>query len=307
MIYEGRSFFSGKLDGKTLKDFFINRYDLETAKERIAAVEELLQTTFFDEYFDKHFKVKLNGSDQLSSGINVCQSLEKLADYILNCKEIRDERKNNQVEYRIYKNQYEFYERTKRESNVSDDKILDFLKDENKNHYLSNDQVITTKDLEENSECGEILRQYNIMLEQCKKIPKFSTMLAQSKMVREDMIITKNKLKGTFDLADMSKLNIFPDYDNFDWKNTDHVKQLLSVKREFKTEDNLSHLLLALDEYIKRMYDEKILDKQAYLIAKLVRKGYKQSEICEMLDLKKSNLNHKIKKIVEKISTYAEN
>lgn len=305
-ICEGRTFFQGELDGKRLNDFFINKYELLTAEERINAVNELLQTNYFTEYFDKHFKVKLNASDELSSGINVCQTLEKLADYILNCKEVKDERKAREVEYRFYKNKYEFYERTKRE-NSGGDNIIDFLKDENKNFYLSNDQKITKEDLEEQTEVGRILREYDVMLEQCKKIPQFNKMLTQSKLVREDMLIAKNQLKGTIQMSGSSSGMHFAEFDSFDWNCEDHIKELLPMHKEFNPEDNLCHLLLALETYIKEMHDKNKLDDMEYLICKLLRANYKQHEICDMLDIKKSFLSRKIKKICQKISVYAKN
>lgn len=305
-ICEGRNFFQGKLDGKDLKDFFITKYDLLTAEERISAVNELLANEYFTEYFDKYFKVKLTTSDTLSGGINVCQTLEKLADYILNCQEVKDERKARQVEYRFYKNKHEFFERTKRE-NASNDGIVDFLADENKNFYLSNEQKITEDDLSENSECGRILREYDVMLEECKKIPSFNKMLTQSKLVREDMLITKNDLKGTITLSGSGGGKNFGAFDDFNWKDSEQVKIILSMTKDFNPEDNLSHLLLSLDLYIKNMYKAGLLDKQEYLICKLLREGYKQQEICTMLDVKKSFLSQKIKKVSSKISDYADN
>lgn len=306
MIYEGRSFFSGELDGKTIKNFFINKYDLLTAEERIAAVNELLETDFFNEYFDKHFKVKLTSGDQLSSGINVCQTLEKLADYILNCQEVKDERKTRNVEYRFYKNKAEFFERTKNDTACSDD-VLDFLQEEGKNFYLSNNQVITKEDLNENSECGEILRQYDMMLENCKKMTSFNKMLRNSKSVREDMLITKNQLKGTIEVSGSNTGKHFSTYDSFDWKNPNHVKELFTMHRDFHPEDNLSHLLLSLENYIEEMYKCKKLTETEYKIIKALRKGYKQVEISEILKIKKSMMNQLIRGISRKISKFANN
>jgi hypothetical protein len=97
-----RSKFDGKLNNKTIYDFKKQLdYNL-SQKKRIQLVKNILYTQngmiqehldpYFEEFFEQnnqggidisHFKVGLNKKDNLSENNNVCNELEKMANYIL--------------------------------------------------------------------------------------------------------------------------------------------------------------------------------------------------------------------------------
>lgn len=110
MLPNGR--FDGALGGKTIRDFMDSvDYTLMKTEDRVAKLKEVLYTqghskefldVFFEMYFDQekavpHFKVALNKSDALSENLQVCKSLQMLANYLLFNKE--ELQKNDYSDY----------------------------------------------------------------------------------------------------------------------------------------------------------------------------------------------------------------
>lgn len=334
MSFDGRDFFVSKINEKSLRDFQIKNYENDSLEYRKKIVEDLLEVAkddsgrnFFQTYTDDYFKVNLNARDSLSENINVHQRLELLADYLLNSKEIREERKSEKTQYYFYMNKEEFKLRTNREFLLNNMNTADFKSDnvDNVIHYLLGKQknvkskkiqIITNKDLKEDSYCGQVLRDYNVLknrVDYLLKNPKESKLkrykiTSMKKSINDDMYITKKDLKGIFGEKpkNLIKDTTIPSWEMFDFKNKDHVKRLIYIQKEFIPDDDVSILLLDLDMTIEKLAKNKKITKHQYEVVKLIRKGYKNIEICDLKQIKKPRITAIVNAVVFKINKHFE-
>lgn len=76
--------FKAKLNGKTIDEIMSKLdYTISDFDSRIKIVKEICEDEYFIEYFDNYFKVSPNTTDQTSIDDNICNSLERVADYLL--------------------------------------------------------------------------------------------------------------------------------------------------------------------------------------------------------------------------------
>lgn len=317
-MFENRNFFKGEIDATTINNIKILDYKETTYLGRLKIVEKALkETNFFTTYIDKYYKTGLTSKDYLSSQINVFKKLEQITDYLLSASDVKASKEK--VEYCFYKNKHFFQQKIKEQrvpivnSKDCEIEVIDFLLLKNQNHYLSKNQIITKKDLQRQDYVGQILREYNEIYETLKDKNNnklfFGRKIMAMKEIKEDMILTKNMLDKPIEFFDDSLAFQKNNYDNFDWKNPNHVKAILQMNRDLNPEDDLSHIILDLDIYIKKIYggqQNKTKTKQ-YKILKLLRQGYSQQEICNILNDTNCNINRIIKTIVKNICNYAEN
>lgn len=330
MRFEGREFFNSKINNSKLTDYNIGNYENDSLEYRKQNIEKILnQTTdehgrnFFEAYEDDFFKVNLNCGDSLSGNINVHQKLEIFADYLLNSKEIREERKSEKTQYYFYMNKEEFKLRTNKEIliesmkpdyNSNIDNVIHFLLEKPKNTKIKKDQFITAKDLKEDSYCGEVLRQYKQILDRIDYLLKNPQdtffkrykITSLKKSITDDMISVKRDLKGIFGdkPRNLLKDSTCPSWDEFDFKNKEHVKRLIYIQKEFIPDDDVSILLFDLDMTIEKLYKMRSLTKHQYEIIKMIRQGYKNIEICNIKQIAKPRMTAIVNTVVHKINKY---
>lgn len=334
MGFDGREFFTSEINNYSLRDFQIADYKNDNLEYRKKVIEELLNQTqdesgrnFFETYNDNYYKVNLKAQDSLSGDINVHQKLELFADYLLNSKEIREERKEEKTKYYFYMNREEFKLRTKREllinniqssnynTNDNDvDNVIYFLLSRAKNVKMQKLQQVTNADLVEDNYCGQILREYNVIRDKVNYLlqyPEESSLkryklTAMKKSINDDMLLVKKNLKGIF--GDKPKNLIqdstVPSWYMFDFTNKEHVKKLLYLQKEFIPDDDVSLLLLDIDITIETLHNNNLITKHQYEIVRLIRTGYKNIEICDMKQIKKPRITAIVNAVVYKINKY---
>lgn len=306
--YDIYSYFSGSLNNVNLADLYLKSedYKIHTLKERLALIERKMSDGFLENYFDNYFKVKLNSGNNLSAENNVCRLIESYANYLLNSEELKQERKTT-LEYRFYRNEKEFKLRTSKEVSMEDDpNIIHFLCSAKKNDYILEDYKITKFDLDRDDFLGSVLREYNKLIEILNGSVREKDKREIGR-IKDDMILTKLAYTKPIDWGN-HKSSFFPNtYDCFDWKNPNHVKELLTVKRDLNPECNLSHLVLSLDNYIKEMKKKKMFKLKQIKILDMYINGFNQSEISKEVGIKQPSVSKQINKLAEKISNYAEN
>lgn len=331
MRFDNRHIFEGDLNGQKLGNFKQYDYNTKDLESRLKFVNNKLKEkidddglNFFENYIDRHYKDKLSGNDELSENHAVFKSLENMANYLLGSTEIRELRKSEEQQYRFYVDETEFKLRTQKEqlfenlsanNEMSTDNVIHFLLSPyTENYKLSPNLTITSKDLNDGSECAEILKCYNDFLKHINvqlrnpsekyKGKRYILTKAKSEVLG-DMLLTKTQLKGIIKAKHVLKDSGEIDWDCFDWKNHRHVKELLYTNIGFHPENNLSFYSLDLERLVKDMVKNKKLTKSEHQIYSYIRKGCKNNEIAEILKVRRTYISNSVAVIVKKISDYA--
>lgn len=244
MVTSSKNTFIGVLDGTDINE--INQkinYDKTKLEDRKKVVNDILDNTeFYSVYYTDHFKTPVTASDPLSSDINVCRSLERMASYLLMSDEIKQEEDKEKTQYVFHTNPASFKKKVEKERSIEsivnsndgqlEDSIIHFLKKQEPNHKKSKNQFISNRDLKRPDELGRILRDYNRFLEYITSEIKRKDniinryLLTTTKgQITNDMVYTKDSYLGTFGydskvLPDLRSI----DYDCFDFTNMIHVK-----------------------------------------------------------------------------------
>lgn len=337
MSFENRHIFKGKINNKSLEDFRKFDFNVNDLEERKKIVEQLLDSekdefgrTFFEAYFDDRYKVDLSKNEELSEKNNVCQTLEAMANYLLGSKEIREQRKEERQQYFFYMDSHEFKMRTNKEQSLTshienmkngaddlknEDNIIHFLLNKPKNTKKPKNQVITNKDLKEDSYCGQVLRDYNrylMFIDRELKHPdqfkgqRYKLTKIKSEL-QNDMIYTKNHLKGTIgEQRHLLEESSEPDWSKFDWTNRAHIKELLFLKVDFDIDNEVSFLAWDLEALVKLMREENEISEKEYRAFKLIRQGFIQNELSEFIGIKKSAISSLTNKLIDKICVWGE-
>lgn len=330
--------FRGKINNKCISNYKNINYKITELDKRLLEVTNLLEMdsdkNFFIEYFDNYFNVNLAEFDELSENNNICTFLESLANYILGSNEVRSERKNSNFKYRFFIDKSEFKERTKKEDSLhgkmnnningeksdSESNIINFLLKSN-NNKLAKAQIINNEDLEENSFCGQTLRNYKSYLDfidkELLKIKLKKPTLLEGKRyiltrlkkdIYYDMIYCKTSLKGTFGekLRFPISETTVPSLEKFDWHEESHIKQLLFMKRDFNPNDDISFLVIDLENIIEILKINKFTKRECTVI-EYIKLGYSISEIKDKLMITQQSVSGIVKNIVKKIQDYTLN
>jgi len=331
MGFDNRHIFSGKINGMSLNDFRHFDYKKTSVNERLKYVENMLESSkdenglnFFENYICTHYKSKLNSTDELSENNNVFKALENMANYILGSDEVREERKNSETKYKFYIDESEFKIRTQKEqlfenvannNDMSSENVIHFLLTSKNENYKTVSAVnVTSKDIHEDSYCGEVLREYNKLLTHVNKQIKNPDekykgkryLLTKAKReLLADMLLTKIQLKGIIKPKHVLKDSTVISWELFDWKNHSHVKELIYVQCSFHPENELSFYILDLDLLVKDMIKENKLTPSERKIYKMIRSGYKNNEIADILKVRRTYISNTVAVIVKKISKYA--
>ena len=293
-------------------------YNKTNLDDRKKIVNEILETGYYTEYFDERFKVNLNSTDNLSEHDYTCNSLERLANYLLNSDEIKDEKKSDDFEYKFYSDEEAFNKAINKEPKIDgmgdggyqQDNIIHFLKKENRNYKKSKDQVINKSDLARDDELGQVLRSYTDYLEKVtielnthkeSKLSRFK-LTEISGSIKQDMINSKNILLGVFGFKTNAEESCEVNWDLVDFKNPHHVKALLYMKPGRRADEDLMYLI---DEFLEILFLASPTKLQREIID-LMRDNKGPTEIGNELGISKQRVVKNINMLVKRICRLVE-
>lgn len=193
-------------------------------------------------------------------------------------------------------------EGSRTEENDGGEEILHYLIREQKNYKKAKKQTITKDDLERDDLLGEVLREYQVGLDQIRKDihVKDGKKFLRSRaiyQIKNDMTYTKDVLKGTFGYHTHPVESTEYDLDFIDFTNPVHVKALLPLKMEFNPQQELSIILLDFQEVIERTD----LTETERLIIEMMRDNMKNVDIGIEFGMNPTQIHRAIAKIVKKI------
>ncbi|MGG2090850.1 hypothetical protein ABFY59_28610 [Priestia aryabhattai] len=333
MAFSQQLNFLGTLDGTDVNK--INKkidYRKTKLEERKQIVENILNNTeFYTEYFSGFFKTNLNSKDPLSSGVNVCKSLERMVDYLLSSDEIKREKDTEKAQYAFHTNTYYFQKKIDREQSIEalsetqgsgrSEFILHLLQEGERHYKKEKKQVISKKDLAHDGLLGEILRDYNTYEEfitnELKRKEKSNfnryNLTKIKGQIFHDMIYIKNYFLGAFDF-DLKTFAESTDYatDVFDFTNELHLKGgvietesgttlvakgLLFFRPSHDLNSNFNHTLWDLQNTI----DSAKLTNFEKIVLESYRNGLTQEEIALQLNTYQKKISRTISTIARKI------
>lgn len=332
MAFSAQQNFVAEIDGTTVME--LNKkldYKITSLEDRKKLVEDILNNTkFYEGYFSDYFKAGLTTRDALSSDVNVCKSLNAMANYLLNSKEIKQMDDSEETKYVFYTDEHQFEKKIRREVSIegfstdsddSSENVIHFLKRETKNHKKPKTQKILKKDLARDDFLGEVLRSYQafneFITEELKKgkNSKHSRFLLSKikNQIDNDMIYSKDHLLGVwgYDLKAFSESTVL-NVDVFDFSNVKHLhgtdleirgkrvfaKGLLYFKPTDDYTDDFNLVLIDLKNLIKRANLTAIEE----LILAGVQSGLPKKVVAEMLNVNPMKITRTMILIAEKVA-----
>ena len=336
MYLDNNNNFYGKIGGKHIGNFLNFNYKLNTCEERIAFVNEVLEmykvdgVEFYHEYFDevydqerKHSKIDLviDKSKSTYTTSNIASSLELIANYILAVDDVDDK-----VNYKIYTSE-ELFKRACQEFNVINDVAkanggLDMKYEEEgnkgveafpffqlpKNYKKVKDLKLEKEDLEKYPPMKDYYEFYNYLKEESKRLWGTKN-LSKEEMVRrgkikkllpeikKDMMDAKKQLQMPIIWKSPLKDNGGADYDLLDMFDKEVVKELLRVHKGVDLQDDLSCILVDLENLINKI---EFTDKQRKVL-ELWSNGLATGEISKKLKLDPSTITKCLNGVVDLI------
>ena len=336
MYLDNNNNFYGKIGGKHIGNFLNFNYKLNTCEERIAFVNEVLEmykvdgVEFYHEYFDevydqerKHSKIDLviDKSKSTYTTSNIASSLELIANYILAVDDVDDK-----VNYKIYTSE-ELFKRACQEFNVINDVAkanggLDMKYEEEgnkgveafpffqlpKNYKKVKDLKLEKEDLEKYPPMKDYYEFYNYLKEESKRLWGTKN-LSKEEMVRrgkikkllpeikKDMMDAKKQLQMPIIWKSPLKDNGGADYDLLDMFDKEVVKELLRVHKGVDLQDDLSCILVDLENLINKI---EFTDKQRKVL-ELWSNGLATGEISKKLKLDPSTVTKCLNGVVDLI------
>jgi len=119
------------------------------------------------------------------------------------------------------------------------------------------------------------------------------------KQIKDDMVYAKDSLLGTFGYNSNPTETTISDLDSIDMKNPVHVKALLSLRVKFDPNNELSFIILDLDDVI-----QKVLNDDEKMIVEMLRDDFQVKEIASELDITYKSCQYRIRKITEKLASF---
>ena len=316
--YSTSPFFIAELDGHHIKDFFKMDREKNSLEDRLISVEEKLnKSDFFIDYFDNHFNPHPNKSGALSNEINVCQTLENMANYILNSEEVKEADRKNRPIYSFHKSSEKFEKRLGRENLtvnngsenvnlVEEENVLHTLEVKKTNSRLPKKQKITKEDLEMNNKVGEILRDYQVFLDliERKLHEPYSSQwryLSNAKnQVKDDMIHVKDMLMGVYGYNSNISESHIPDLDIFDFTDFETVKFMLTQPKPDLT---FNYEMWIIWKDFQDVVEKADLTEYEQFLYKCLSENWKLVDISEALDVDYSKIRRTdIPNVVKKIA-----
>ena len=336
MYLDNNNNFYGKIGGKHIGNFLNFNYKLNTCEDRIAFVNEVLEmykvdgVEFYHEYFDevydqerKHSKIDLviDKSKSTYTTSNIASSLELIANYILAVDDVDDK-----VNYKIYTSE-ELFKRACQEFNVINDVAkanggLDMKYEEEgnksieafpffqlpKNYKKVKDLKLEKEDLEKYPPMKDYYEFYNYLKEESKRLWGTKN-LSKEEMVRrgkikkllpeikKDMMDAKKQLQMPIIWKSPLKDSGGADYDLLDMFDKEVVKELLRVHKGVDLQDDLSCILVDLENLINKI---EFTDRQRKVL-ELWSNGLATGEISKKLKLDPSTVTKCLNGVVDLI------
>ena len=338
MYLDNNNHFYGAIGGKRINDFLKFDYSLNSCKERIDFVNEVLGMyevdgiEFYHEYFDEVYdQEKKNGkidivisnSKSQYSESNVANSLEIIANYILAM-----DKKENDVNYKIYTSE-ELFNKACQEFNLINnvarangglatidnyDKITG-AKCESfpifqlpKNYKKVKDLKFEMKDLNKYPPMKDYYDFYEYLKGESKRL------WSKGKLTKDEIIrrgrINKIMVEVKKDMMEVKRQLQMPiiwksplkdeggaDYNELDMFDKNTVKELLRVHKQLDLQDDLSCILVDLDNLINRI---ELNDRQ-HEVLEMWRNGVETGTIAKILNVKPQTIHGNIDSIVEAI------
>lgn len=298
---------------------------------------EIEGVKFYDEYWEevydqdrKHSKIDLilDKSKSTYSTSNIALALENMADYILKVDDYKDEEERNYIIY----NSEELFNRACQEYNVTSNLaringglgMMGATKDiENKevvdknafpffqipkNFNIVKDLKIEKKDIEKYKEINDynefylyLKEEYNKYFQMKKISPKEMRRKTLIKKVmselKKDMLIVKKELERPIIWKSPLKPEGCPDYNELDMFDKDTVKELLRVHKQLDLQDDLSCILVDLDNLIRKIN----FSERQYEILNMWRNGLETGVIAKNLNVKPQTVTGGLNSIVDLI------
>ena len=313
-----RTRFKGDLAGIEQEKIEELDYERENSKERLDYINKKYSyvSRYHEEYTSEYYKVNVNSDDNLSADINVFKAIERDGSYLLNSLDIP---RDSQYKYNLL-TQEEFDKKLNDEKKVDlfSEELIDVLKPSFKNDYINMDLKITNKDLAEDSEMGEVLRDYDAVKSHLKdemkkiKLKQGSYLnVAKAKMILGtincDMLDVKRSYKGiTRPSTKLGDIGSAPDYDSIKYSNPDHVKAIISNVRfgEIQPDSMLSHLAYDVEKAIKSLYENNKLDDLDREIVDCINSGMTIRATGEELSRDKKAIQQRLDKICRRVALY---
>lgn len=335
MYVDNNNNFYGKINGKHIGDFLRFNFKLDNCKERIEFVNTILEMykvndiEFYHEYFDevynqerKHSKIDLilDKSKSTYTTSNIASSLEKIADYILAV-----DKKDDDINYKIYTS-IEMFNNACKEFNFINNIArangglsMNYDEDEKSNEVFPifqlpknfkkvKDLKFNKEDLEKYPPMKDYYDFYNYLKEEskrlwnCKNLSK-EDLIKRNKIkkllpeVKKDMMEVKKQLEMPIIWKAPLKDSGCPDYDMLDMFDTNVIKELLRVKKEVDLQDDLSCILVDLDNLIKKI---NFTNKQKDVL-ELWRKGMETNVIADELKIDSSTVSKNLDRAINSI------
>ena len=333
MYLDNNNHFYGKINGKSIGSFLKFNYNLNTCEERIDFVNEVLEmykvdgVEFYNEYFDEVYdqdrkfgKIDIViGKDKSQyTESNIASALEMIANYILAVDE-----KDKGINYKIYTSE-ELFNRACREYNVINSVAkanggLDMNYGENileafpifqlpKNFKKVKDLKVEKKDLEKYPPMKDYTDFYEYLKEESKRLWNTKglskeDMVRRSKIkrilpeIKKDIIEVKKQLQMPIIWKAPLKDNGGADYDELDMFDKNVVKVLLQVHKQVDLQDDLSCILVDLDNLINNI---KFTERQ-YEVLELWRNGLTIENISKELHVKENTVSITLNRAIDSI------
>ena len=333
MYLDNNNHFYGKINGKSIGSFLKFNYNLNTCEERIDFVNEVLEmykvdgVEFYNEYFDEVYdqdrkfgKIDIViGKDKSQyTESNIASALEMIANYILAVDE-----KDKGINYKIYTSE-ELFNRACREYNVINSVAkanggLDMNYGENileafpifqlpTNFKKVKDLKVEKKDLEKYPPMKDYTDFYEYLKEESKRLWNTKglskeDMTRRSKIkkilpeIKKDIIEVKKQLQMPIIWKAPLKDNGSADYDELDMFDKNVVKVLLQVHKQVDLQDDLSCILVDLDNLINNI---KFTERQ-YEVLELWRNGLTIENISKELHVKENTVSITLNRAIDSI------
>ena len=333
MYLDNNNHFYGKINGKSIGSFLKFNYNLNTCEERIDFVNEVLEmykvdgVEFYNEYFDEVYdqdrkfgKIDIViGKDKSQyTESNIASALEMIANYILAVDE-----KDKGINYKIYTSE-ELFNRACREYNIINSVAkanggLDMNYGENisetfpifqlpKNFKKVKDLKVEKKDLEKYPPMKDYTDFYEYLKEESKRLWNTKglskeDMTRRSKIkkilpeIKKDIIEVKKQLQMPIIWKAPLKDNGSADYDELDMFDKNVVKVLLQVHKQVDLQDDLSCILVDLDNLINNI---KFTERQ-YEVLELWRNGLTIENISKELHVKENTVSITLNRAIDSI------
>lgn len=315
-FYSNRANFRGKVNGKNANDLKNMDFNIDDYLSRSLHVANLLRECddFINAYNFEYYKY--NTINELAEDINVFKNLELLGTYLLNSKDLDTE---SHQEYKIFTDE-QLFNKVMKENDSNYENVMLFLKDTNRNDYIVKPLDIEDEDFD-NPVIASYLNDYNklrgyalsqlLKARRGEKIQIKNIKVAKkiAKEVKDDMILTKEKLVRPIKLDISGDFGAKIDWNEFDYTNKEHLRAMLYINRKsLVPEDDVSLIRYDIDCAIKSLAKRKLLDSKDLTILNLLKmdKSYTFEDIGYELEVTKQAVNGRINRIIKKLAKYFE-